>query len=299
MNLEIYKKDFKKNGYVLFKNFFKHKELEEISRISKEIISKAEKGSWDHIRIYRDYPNFLNKLNLFGVDYPFNSNLNKEAFNEFQKLNYKKDILNFLEWKNFFTPLVRLHSNSSFYNYQGQWHRDDPNFPSVNSIQIIIYLFDEEGYRIVPKFKNDLLENYGILKDKERTLERGFAKLPRQVYDVISAKKGDILIHESALLHQGFCKKKRLHYHLRHVRSDDYKDDYKNNNLNFDKKFLFDYDLSKITNKTYPEIGKKNILLLIKRYRTLFFYFFPRFKSIWNNLTKKNKESIFHSTIWQ
>ena len=58
----------------------------------------------------------------------------------------------------FYTPLIRLHTNSSFYNYQGEWHRDDDNSPgSPNSVQIIIYLMDEEEYKIIPKEKKSLI----------------------------------------------------------------------------------------------------------------------------------------------
>ena len=292
------KKNFKQNGYILIKNFYNDLELKKISEISEKILSKAQKGNWEHIRIYRDYPNFFNKLNLFGVDYPLHSVLDKETYSEFQKLNYKKYILNFLEWKNFYTPLIRLHTNSSFYNYQGEWHRDDSNFPSENSVQIIIYLLDEKGYRIIPKHKNYLLEKYGISKTNVRTEGKGFAKLPEEIYDIVDAKKGDILIHQSALLHQGFCKKKRLHYHLRHIRSDKH-NNINGDNFNFDEKFMKNYDLKKLENKTYIQINKKSIFLHLNRFKTLLFYFFPRFKSLWNNLRKKEKQSIFHSTIWQ
>ena len=293
------KKNFKQNGYVLIKNFYNDLELKKISEISKKVLNKARTGSWEHIRIYRDYPNFFNKLNLFGVDYPLHSFLDKETYNEFQKLNYKDYILDFLEWKNFYTPLIRLHTNSSFYNYQGEWHRDDPNFPSENSVQVIIYLLDEKGYRIIPKHKNDLLEKYGMSKTNVRTEGKGFAKLPKEIYDIVDAKKGDILIHESALLHQGFCKKRRLHYHLRHIRSDKYNNHMNGDNFNFDEKFMENYDLKKLKNKAYIQLNKRSIFLHLNRLKTLFFYFFPRFKSLWNNLTKKEKQSIFHSTIWQ
>ena len=299
MKTDLLKGEYKKNGYVVIKDYFNELDLKKITTISENIIDKAKKGDWDYVRIYRDYPNFFNKFNIFGVDYPLNSNLNKEAYIEFQKLNYKNDILNFLEWKNFYTPLIRLHTNSDFYNYQGEWHRDDPNFPSENSVQIIIYLMDEEGYRIVPKHKNDLLEKYGILKDKNRTQGKGFAKLPKEIYDIIKVKKGDILIHESALLHQGFCKKKRLHYHMRHIRNDKFNNNKKKDNFNFDDKFVNNFDLTKIENKTYSDLKKKNLLIYTKRLKTFLFYFFPRFKSLWNNITKKEKHSIFHSTIWQ
>ena len=194
--------------------------LEYITKISNEVVNKAQIGKWKHVRIYRDYPTFFNKLNIFGVDYPLNFNIHEKTFDEIQKLNYKNFILNLLGWKNFYTPLIRLHTNSSFYNYQGEWHRDDTEYPSINSVQLFIYLLDEKGLRIIPKHKNDLLEKYGISKNQQRTIGRGFAKLPREMYEVIDVKRGDILIHQSGLLHQGFCKKKRLHYHLRHIRQD-------------------------------------------------------------------------------
>ena len=85
----------------------------------------------------------------------------------------------------------------------------------------MIYLMDENGFRIVPKNKNHLLSNYGFPIDKQVGPEKGFTSLPKNMYDIISAKKGDMLIHESGLLHQGFCKQERMHYHLRHNRKDE------------------------------------------------------------------------------
>lgn len=298
MDLKNLKKKFEIDGYVIFKNFFEEDSLNNITKISQEILDRASEGKWRHVRIYRDYPNFFNNLNIFGVDYPLNFDLNKGTFAEFKKLNYKETVLNFLGWKNFNTPLIRLHSNSSFYNYQGEWHRDDSEFPSDNSIQVIIYLLDEKGYRIVPKTKNDMLEKYGILKDQTRTKGRGFAELPKDMYDVIDVKKGDILIHQSGLLHQGFCKKKRMHYHIRHLRDDSAAHD-SENILNFEEKFLGKFDITKIKSDSYHDINDEGLKYKLIRYKTFLFYFFPRIKSIFNNLKNKNKESIFHSTIWQ
>ncbi len=158
---------------------------------------------------------------------------------------------------------------------------------------------DENGYRIVPKYKNNLLEKFGIMLDHTRTPGKGFAKLPEDIYEVIDVKKGDILIHESALLHQGFCKKERLHYHLRHIRNDQLIDKIQNK-LNFNEHFLADYDLESFDNiNSYKFFNKKSYYLKFIRFKTLLFYFLPRFKSIFNNFFKKEKQSIFHSTIWQ
>ena len=146
------KKILRKRVIYFLENYFSEYQLDEISKISLDILNKASSGRWKYIRVYRDYQNFFGRINIFGVDYPLNKNLDPNLFNEFQKLEYKYDILNILGWKNFYTPLIRLHTNSNFYNYQENGIEMIKTFIS-NSIQVIIYLMDEEGYRIIQKQK--------------------------------------------------------------------------------------------------------------------------------------------------
>ena len=289
----ILQNEFKEKGFVLIKGFFKEEKINKIKNISERIIKKASsaKDPWPYIRVYREYPEFFNKKNIFGVDYPFNQELDENIFDEVQKLDYKNFVTNFLGWQNFCTKFVRLHTNSSFYNYQGEWHRDDTSYPTPNAIQLILYLSDEKGFRIVPKNKNDLLENYGLPKRGDKL---GFSKLPKNLFDIIDAKKGDILIFESCLLHQGFCKTKRLHYHFRHERDDNLRPSNDGDFLNFSKEYKKDFKLLNSNIKSaYNEVST------IDKYKVLLFYFFPRLKSLFNNLRKNIKQSIFHSTIWQ
>ena len=293
MDINNLRKEFKEKGFILVKGFFSESELSNITKISKKIVKKASSSSleWPYIRVYREYPEFFNKKNIFGIDYPLNQKLDQTIFDEMQKLDYKKFVTNFLEWKNFCTPFVRLHTNSNFYNYQGVWHRDDSNYPSPRAVQLIMYMENENGFRVVPKDKNDLLEKYGFSK---RDTSLGFSRLPNNLFETINAKKGDILLFESCLLHQGFCKKKRLHYHFRHERDDDLNESNNEDAFNFYEDYKKNYDLESNNIKSgYNEISR------IKKYRVFLFYFFPRFKSLLNNLKKNKKESIFHSTIWQ
>ena len=293
MDQSYLKNQFKKKGYVLLKGFFNEDKLNNVTKISEKIIKTASSSDepWPYIRVYREYPEFFNKKNIFGVDFPFNQKLDPNIFDEVQKLDYKDFITNFLGWKNFQTEFVRLHINSSFFNYQGVWHRDVTNYPSPNAIQLILYLYPEKGFRLVPKDKNDLLENHDLSK---RESQLGFSKLPNVLFDTIDANKGDILIFESCLLHQGFCKKKRLHYHFKHERDDSIGKSMDGDNFNFTKSYKkdFDLELNKIESG-YHEISR------LKKNRVLLFYFLPRLKSLFNNLKKKIKQSIFHSTIWQ
>lgn len=300
MNTIELKNQYLEKGYFHLRSYFKSDQLKNLSKISEDILKKSEKGKWNYIKVYREYPIFFGKINLFGVEYPLNNNLNSDTFNEFQKLNYKEKLLEILEWKNFKTPLIRLHTNSNFYNYQGEWHRDHDFYPSPTSVQAIIYLRDEKGYRIVPKDKNHLLKNYDIATNKQESdPDKAFAKLPKKIYDEIECKKGDILIHESGLLHQGFCKKKRLHYHLRHIMYEEAKNLSTKDLFNFSEQLTKDFDLSKIDIPATLKYKEKNLAIRLRRLLTFVLYFFPRVRSIVNNFHKKNKQTIFHSTIWQ
>jgi len=298
MNLYDAKEHLNKKGYFFLKSFFSEEKLINISNIANSIVEKSKKNLWKHIKVYRDYYPFFNNINIFGVDYPLNKDLNDSTFEEFQKLDYKKNLLETLEWKDFNTTLVRLHTNSSFYNYQGEWHRDDSEYPSPHSIQAIIYLQDEEGYRIVPKNKNSLLKKYNISTDSQIDEDNSFVELPRDMYDIITAKKGDILFHQSGLLHQGFCKKKRLHFHLRHIKSDTIQNSDNKDIFNFTEPYSKNFDLNNV--KVNHNSFNKNLIIKTIRLKTFLLYFFPRVKSILNNLiNSKNRQTIFHSTFWQ
>ena len=240
-----------------------------------------------------------NILDKYGVVFIKEQNLNSETYSQIQDINYKNFILKVLSWKNYKTSLIRLHTNSNFYNYQGGWHRDDLHYPSPNSIQAIVYLLDEEGFRIVPKYKNHKLSNFGIPSNRQTSEIDSYNKLPEDFYDVIKTEKGDILFMESGLLHQGFCKKKRLHYHIRHERDDDLLESKSNDNFNFTKEFQKDADPNFIKSNTNFDYYDRSLKTKIKRAKTLISYFFPRTRSLINNILSKKKQSIFHSTFWQ
>ena len=303
IEVNSYRKKFLEEGIIQIKSLFKDEDLFDLENSAKKCIDKASKGKWEFIKIYNEYPFFFNKINLFGVTSPLNKSLVSNTYDNFQKLKYKDNILKILDWKNFQTPLIRLHTNSDFYNYQGNWHRDDDKFPSPNSIQLIIYLKDEKGFRIVPKNKNHALRNYEMSTvgqpDHSSENYQGFTKLSKDMYTSIEASKGDIVIFESGLLHQGFIKKKRLHFHLRHVKFDQVKDISKNDQFNFSEQLKGDYDLDVSHPTPKFNLTKKTFKEKLKRVRVFICYFFPRIKSIKKNISKKYKESIFHSTIWQ
>ena len=108
------------------------------------------------------------------------------------------------------------------------------------------------------------------------------------------------------MLHQGFSKKERMHYHLRHekILNDNVSDLNKKNTGNiflFDEEFLSEYDVSKLILNYKKYEKKKNFMSRLKRFISFILYFFPRFKSIYRNFfnNKAIKETLFHSTFFQ
>lgn len=289
---------FKQKGYIVIKNQISQEVLKKLYENSKEIIEEAISIKWPYVRVYRDYPYFFGKPNIFGVDYPFNRVLGKRLFEVFNSIEIDDCIKKLGNFENFETELIRLHTNSSFFNYQGGWHRDFATFLSPGYLTCIIYLEDEKGFKIVTKEKNELLVKYGVDPNLQSnlTVNDSFTNLPKNMYEVIDVNKGDILFFNPGLLHQGYCKKFRLHYHMRFKKLESDKVS-RNMPFNFVKDLLPDAKIDK-NSSTYDY--SKNLRSRIKRLKSLILYFFPRIKPlIYNIFSKKKKLSIFHSTIWQ
>lgn len=288
--------NLKNDGIALYSKFFSEEELQKLADESSKIIKLSKLKKWKHIRIYHDYLRFLSP-NLFGVDYPFNHKLSKSIYLHFNKLKYKEQILEDTGWKDLITTVVRLHTNSKFYNYQGNWHRDDKNYPSPSSVQVIIYMKDEDGFRIVPKNKNQDLKQYGFnTNNDECEFDARYSKLNKDMYYTINAKKGDIVVFESGLLHQGFCTKERLHLHIRHEKKD-FEINSNENYYNIIDTLLPDFNTDGVAiNHRYLE---SDFLLILKRLKSTIAYFLPRFRMIKKNMLGARKQSISYSTIWQ
>lgn len=294
--------DFEKKGYYLLKKAINPSLLGQIIKETEEMFFKAKKNLWPFIRVYNDYPYLNNNINVFGLDFPLNEKLNKNIYNLINKLDYGKKLKAISNWENFKTSVIRLHVFENFFNYEGFWHRDGSTFPTPNQIQSVIYLKNEKGFRIVPKNKNHLLEKYDYpLKDNPKKNSQLRGKLPSEMFDIIEAEAGDVLFFEAALLHQGFSKKERMHFHLRHENLINSAPLDINNNFNFDKEFLPNYDLDKLHSTYNVYIKTNDYRSKIKRFLRLFFYFLPRFKSIYRNIFKNKdiKETLFHNTFYQ
>ena len=298
---ENYKKNLKKDGYVIVKKFLPKKKLNLILKNCKIIDNIAREGKWPFLSVYNDFPHFNKKINIFGINYPLNYNLDKTLFSQINRIEYSKLIKKITGWKNFATTLIRLHSFKNFYNYYGGWHRDDKSYPSPNSIQSVLYLKNEAGFRIIPKYNLKKLTKFGIkLTGETKNKKYSDKELPKNLYKTIVAEEGDLLFFESGLLHQGYCLSERLHFHMRHEKIKKIKLS-KHNKMNFVKEYLPDTPIDELK-KLFPEFTvKKAFKYRTKRAVSFVQYFFPRLKVIANNFKSKSnlKENFFKNTIWQ
>ena len=296
------KLNFEAKGYFLYKNYLSIDQIGFFLNECTKVLELSYNCKWPFINVYNDFFNIKNKPNLFAVQYPLNAHFGSRLYELFNQIDYSNKISGLTNWKNFDTTLIKLHSFKNFYNYYGNWHRDDDVWPTPKSVQSVLYIKNEKGFRIIPRSKIPLLKSYGIKTTGERT-DASYAEkeLPSLLYDTIDAEAGDLLIFESGLLHQGFCKSERLHFHLRHENLNNIPKKDLNNTMNFVKSYLPDVSIKSLLNE-YPAYKKKNdVLSVFKRIFRTIQYFFPRIKIIKKNLLNKSqlKENIFKNTIWQ
>ena len=295
-----YRTFFQKKRYVLLKNFFDPKNLlEETNNIIKQ--SKTKK--WKFIKVY--YNAFIKGfVNIFAISYPFNNFFVSNLANELYLINYKIKILELTGWQELKTIGIEIQHNEK-YNYQSSWHRDSPTFPS-NSLNIIVYLKDEVGLRIVPNEQNHELKNIDI-SPSESSNKNGYVNMPLDYYDIINAKAGDILVMDSSLLHQGFIKGNRTHILI--------KCEEKNEKVTTANNFFDDYsisnDLSPNSNlKELEEITKTtgtynfniNYHSLKNKFKSIlytFLYYVPLHRVLRYFLDFKKKNTYFHYTFFQ
>lgn len=285
---------FNKKRYVLIKNFFSPKDL---LLETNKIILQAKRNKWKFIKVYfnayvKDF------VNIFAVCYPLNKIFKSNLASELYKLNYKPKIKEITGWNEIKTTALEIQHNQK-YNYQSNWHRDWHCFPSP-CLNIIIYLEDEVGLRIIPSNKDKLV------KKLTKTSKINYLKISKKYYDVINANAGDILVMDSGLIHQGFARGKRTHIFIRCEE--------KKNKTRKLKTFVNDYSISK---QLDPQIKFNRLNILSKRdtydfdedYYSLknkiksciftLLYYFPFHKIFKYFLDLKRKKIHFHYTFYQ
>lgn len=168
-------------------------------------------------RIY--YP-YLADVNQAAIEAPFNKLIfNKCLMDFFSEIQVGAAVRALMKWEESYCQLARLFTMAN-YKYKGQWHRDftgwNGDIVNSSSVQVGIYLKDQEGFRIV---KREL----DITGTSDERLREDFTydsttlpfDLKKEYYDTIRGEAGTLLFFIPGLLHQGCSEGKRLDFHLR------------------------------------------------------------------------------------
>ena len=247
---------------------------------------------WNYIKVYHNI--FIHKfINIFSINFPFNKRLNPNLYDEFLKINLNDLIIKSTSWKNFRISQIELQHNEKF-NYQSSWHRD-AKLANLENIVAIIYLRDENGFKLVPKnLEKEMIENSPF--SKEKNYKHGYTNLPEKFYHQFDAKAGDVVIFDAGLLHQGSCKGKRTHLFARCVENTN------SNTIEDNLKPDALLDNIELVSASYNWDFNQNYRLFNKRVKSLFnliLYYLPILKIIKYIIDIKKKKIHFHYSIFQ
>ncbi len=278
---------------------------------------KAKEIKYPLGRIY--YPHLFN-LNQAAVEAPFNRLLIDDNLVQlFKKIKLGEAVRNLMKWESCGCQLARLFTMDNF-NFRGYWHRDfsgwDGNIAGASTVQLSIYLNDQDGFRIW-KPEYDYWGNNPILNSDEiEPIVNSNEILPlrtdQKFYDVIEGKAGSVLFFSPGLMHQGSCSSKRLDFHMRFANLFEYEknsiemDQYSNNS--FQDFFLlkeYTYDFDALEDYISPHLKTPSLKLKLRtslNYHTGIFNIYNLFKRrfiLRRKIPYPWREDIFANTIFQ
>jgi hypothetical protein len=212
---EKHREEFQRLGFTLVANVLPERQLIELRDNLSRLWKRAKRKEIATVRVYEDFPRFLGGVNIAGIDDPF---FHAPILADWISLSrIDKHIRELTNWSGADLELARIHMNDRF-KYQGFWHRDAPVKDKDRSVVGILYVHDEEGFRIAPatsKYSSSALP----IGDE---LQHDHFCGPLEDEYIVAAPAGSILFMKSYLLHRGYNNKRRLHLHMRFVESATY-----------------------------------------------------------------------------
>ena len=210
------KKELFSRGWTLVDMGFSKKEIKKYLNATNRLKQKAIKNNYPLLRCY--YPHLFH-LNIAAVESPFNKLIcNSDIKDFFLKLEIGKCLQELLGWSKSYLHLARLFTMNR-YNYMGDWHRDfdiwDGNLNKLETIQIGLYLKDQDGFRILKYPFDKSSKSSNSIKFDPGVHPYLPAKLEANYFDEIKGKEGMALFFAPGIMHQGNSRTNRLDYHLR------------------------------------------------------------------------------------
>ena len=234
---------FRKNGFLILNNSNINLELlDNVRKKLSEIKEKCFKQIYNKYRVYDDYSK---EANIAGIEDIFSQEIiNQDIVSLFEKSNVAEIAKQLLNDDHILLRLDRYHVTSK-YSHIGNWHRDGLH-NNLESVQLNIYLYDEQGTEIVPDShirENNHLENKILSKSVFSNLKNS---------KPIQCKAGQILAFHPALLHRGKSKDARAHIHFRFLKIKN-KKEFEETKRGRNSEHLKNYNMTKNTQKIISE----------------------------------------------
>ena len=303
--------ELKKNGWTLVDMGLTNAEIKKYKKGVEELRNKAFKIKYPLTRCY--YPH-LRSQNIAAIESPFNHLINNNDLKEFfYNLKLGESIKKLMNWENVYLHLSRLFVMKG-YKYVGNWHRDfdswDGDIQNMQTIQVGIYLKDQDGFRII-KPKYDLWgSSNDRLKEDFKSDSYLTYSLPNHFYSEIKGKAGHLIFFAPGLLHQGNSSCERLDFHFRFSNNMNI-NYFKKNNYIFIKHKNYDFEIPNFYGENFNinkdqftprdnKFGLKRRLINSVNYYTGIYNIFRYFKENHNNnLSYPFRVNLKANTIFQ
>jgi hypothetical protein len=308
---------FFEHGWVQLSMDLEKTFIDECYQSLKSLKLKAQENKYPLGRIYHAH---LFNRNQAAIDAPFNMSLIDDNLVQlFKKIKLGGAVRDLMSWESCGCQHAKLFTMDNF-NYRGYWHRDysdwDGNIEGSSSIQLAIYLKDQDGFRIW-KPEYDYWGNNPILNSNEREpFSHSYDILPvrakQKFYDTIEGKAGSVLMFIPGLMHQGSCSSKRLDFHMRLVNLSEYKKNsiemnkYSANSFqDFSVLKEYTYDFDPLKDYMSPHLSTPPIRNRLKNslnyYTSIFniLYLLKRKFFLKRKIPYPFQEDIFSNTIFQ
>lgn len=241
-------------GYSIIQNCLDKETIYKAQTAFKLILNKVKKKDYNYYRVYDDYSL---APNIGGIEMVFHPNIINQDIIDFIKNSKLLDIAKEILGEDIHLELSRYHLTEKR-SHVGIWHRDAKiNYPQ-NSIQLNIFLFDEQGLQVVDgSHKEDT-----VISSKE-IIDRPFVYIKNSRW--VKTKAGDILVFNPAVLHRGVSAFPRANLHFRFRKNNkNYSNKNEKNKLNlYIDKLKFSYDWKNVLHDQQSQV----IDLSLKEYK--------------------------------
>ncbi len=193
------------NGFVLLPQKVSLKTIEAARLAYQRMLAKVENKAYPFYRVYDDYLRF----NVAGIEHIFHPDIyEKDLFKAAVESHVLQDSCEAIGTKKPVMLLNRIHC-TTHYSHTGIWHRDGNPLEKETTIQVAVYLYDENRLWVIPgsHLRPNTPEENRLIKESIK------ADLPGQI--TAGGKAGDVLLFKSSILHRASSIGKRAHIHFR------------------------------------------------------------------------------------